>query len=47
MNSPTYIDLPLDADISDALTNLALDMRWSFNHAADRLWEHSIQSFGS
>jgi glycogen phosphorylase len=39
MNSSTYIDSALDASISDALTDLALDMRWSFNHAADRLWE--------
>ena len=39
MSSPTYVDHPLDATISDALTDLALDLRWSFNHAADRLWE--------
>jgi len=39
MSSPTYIDHPLDTTISDALTDLALDLRWSFNHAADRLWE--------
>lgn len=25
--------------ISDALTEMALDLRWSFNHSADRLWE--------
>ncbi|HVA16944.1 MAG TPA: DUF3417 domain-containing protein, partial [Candidatus Dormibacteraeota bacterium] len=25
--------------ISDALTELALDLRWSFNHSADKLWE--------
>ena len=30
---------PLDTAISDALTDLALDLRWSFNHSADRLWE--------
>ena len=39
MSSPTNVGRPLDASISDALTDLALDMRWSFNHAADRLWE--------
>jgi starch phosphorylase len=38
MSSPTYVDHPIDATISDALTDLALDLRWSFNHAADRLW---------
>jgi glycogen phosphorylase len=25
--------------VSDALTNLALDLRWSFNHSADRVWQ--------
>src|SRR5579863_2274758 len=39
MSAPTYVDRPSNASISDALTDLALDMRWSFNHAADRLWE--------
>src|SRR6059058_5779506 len=39
MKSQTYIDRALDARISDALIDLALDMKWSFNHAADRLWE--------
>ncbi|MGA3107016.1 MAG: alpha-glucan family phosphorylase [Terriglobales bacterium] len=32
-------DRPLDTAISDALTDLALDLRWSFNHSADQLWE--------
>jgi len=32
-------DRPLDPAISDALTDLALDLRWSFNHSADQLWE--------
>lgn len=39
MSTPTYVDRSSNASISDALTDLALDMRWSFNHAADRLWE--------
>jgi glycogen phosphorylase len=39
MSSPTYVDHPLDAAVSDALTDLALNLRWSFNHSADRLWE--------
>ncbi len=38
MSGSTYVDHPLDTTISDALTDLALDLRWSFNHAADRLW---------
>jgi len=35
----TIVDRPLDSAISDALTDLALDLRWSFNHSADQLWE--------
>jgi glycogen phosphorylase len=39
MSSPAYVDHPLDTTISDALNDLALDLRWSYNHSADRLWE--------
>jgi starch phosphorylase len=39
MSSSTIVDRPLDAAISDTLTDLALDLRWSFNHSADQLWE--------
>jgi len=39
MSTPTNVGRPLDAAISDALTDLALDLRWSFNHSADQLWE--------
>ena len=39
MGSPTYLDRSVDTIISDTLTDLALDLRWSFNHSADRLWE--------
>jgi glycogen phosphorylase len=38
-NDRTSSDRPLDPAISDALTDLALDLRWSFNHSADQLWE--------
>jgi starch phosphorylase len=38
MSSSTIGNLPLDPAISDALTDLALDLRWSFNHSADQLW---------
>jgi glycogen phosphorylase len=38
MSSPAHRGLSTTA-VSDALTALALDLRWSFNHAADRLWE--------
>ena len=39
MSSPTYIDHPLDTAITDALTDLALDLRWTYKHSADHLWE--------
>jgi glycogen phosphorylase len=39
MSTPAYVDRPPDTAISDALTDLALDLRWSFNHSADQLWE--------
>jgi len=39
MSNSTIVDRPLDTAVSDALTDLALDLRWSFNHSADQLWE--------
>jgi len=36
--SSTVRDRPRDTSISDTLTDLALDLRWSFNHSADQLW---------
>src|SRR5579862_8200781 len=39
MSSPAYGNRLSDAAISDALTDLALDLRWSFNHSADQLWK--------
>jgi starch phosphorylase len=38
MNSSARDDRPLDKNISDSLNDLALDLRWSFNHSADQLW---------
>ncbi len=39
MGSPASADHPIDPAISDALTDLALDLRWSYNHSADQLWQ--------
>jgi glycogen phosphorylase len=39
MSSPAYGNRISDLSISDALTDLALDLRWSFNHSADALWK--------
>jgi starch phosphorylase len=36
--SPIYGLLPTEIEGFDSLAELALDMRWSWNHAADRLW---------
>jgi starch phosphorylase len=44
VSSPTHVSnpvwslLPTDIEGLDALAELALDMRWSWNHAADELW---------
>jgi len=39
MSSPVQGTRPSDPAISDVLADLALDLRWSFNHSADQLWE--------
>jgi glycogen phosphorylase len=39
MSSAASSDRPSATAVSDALTELALDLRWSFNHSADQLWE--------
>jgi starch phosphorylase len=38
MSSPAYGSRLSDSATSDALTELALDLRWSFSHAADKIW---------
>jgi glycogen phosphorylase len=38
MSSPAF-NRPSDPAVSGALSDLALDLRWSFNHSADQLWE--------
>src|ERR1700687_5322787 len=35
----TFSRLPTDIDGFDSLAELTLDMRWSWNHAADELWQ--------
>ena len=39
MSSVVQSARPAEMSVSDALTQLALDLRWSFNHSADRLWQ--------
>ncbi len=38
VSHPLYGLLPTDLEGFDSLADLALDMRWSWNHAADRVW---------
>src|ERR1051325_2582872 len=38
MSNPTYTNLPSETRESDALAELALNLRWSWNHSADELW---------
>ena len=38
VGKPIYSLLPADIEGFDSLAELALDMRWSWNHAADEVW---------
>ncbi len=38
VSKPTYSLLPADVEGFDSLAELALDMRWSWNHATDEVW---------
>ena len=38
MSNPTYTNLPAENRESDALAELALNLRWSWNHSSDELW---------
>jgi len=40
MAIPGYYLMPTLPSELEGLAELALDLRWSWNHAADRLWEH-------
>jgi starch phosphorylase len=35
---PLYSDLPTEIERVDSLAELALDMRWSWNHGSDEMW---------
>jgi len=39
MSNPDYTFHPSETQESESLAQLALDLRWSWNHAADQLWE--------
>jgi hypothetical protein len=35
---PNYCNLPRDVEGFDSLAELALDLRWSWNHCTDEVW---------
>jgi len=37
-SSPIYNLLPIEVEGFDSLADLALDLRWSWNHSADEVW---------
>ena len=39
IGSPLYAFLPSEVEGFDSLAELALDMRWSWNHSADEVWK--------
>jgi starch phosphorylase len=39
MSNPAYTNLPSETQSSEALAQLALDLRWSWDDSADELWE--------
>ena len=39
IQKPIYSFLPTDIEGLDALAELALDLRWSWNHGTDELWQ--------
>src|SRR5690349_5460126 len=38
MSNPIYTTFPAESQASDTLAELALNLRWSWNHSADELW---------
>ena len=44
MGNPGYTLHPSEARASEALAQLALDLRWSWNDAADELWRGRLTS---
>ena len=41
VSHPIYAFLPTEVEGFDSPAELALDMRWSWNHATDEVWEHA------
>ncbi|MDA3878589.1 MAG: hypothetical protein PF483_16095 [Halothiobacillus sp.] len=46
-NNPTYSLLPTDIAGFDSLAELALDLRWSWNHYGDKIWSELEQKWAS
>ena len=39
MSNPSYSEFSSETRASDALTQLALDLHWTWNHSADEVWK--------
>jgi len=39
VSNPIYTLLPTDVEGFEALAELALDMRWSWHHGTDLIWQ--------
>ncbi len=39
VSHPLYDLLPMEVEGFDSLAELALDLRWSWNHASDQVWQ--------
>ena len=39
MSNPIYTNFPAETWGTDPLLELALDLRWSWNHSTDQLWD--------
>ena len=46
VSHPMYNLLPTEIEGFDSLAELALNLRWSWNHATDELWEQLIRNCG-
>ncbi|MGH9451650.1 MAG: alpha-glucan family phosphorylase [Terriglobia bacterium] len=39
MSNPVYTKRPAETPASDSLAEMALDLRWSYTHSADKIWQ--------
>ncbi|HTV54947.1 MAG TPA: alpha-glucan family phosphorylase, partial [Terriglobia bacterium] len=39
MSNPLFTNRPAETQLPDPLTEMALDLRWTWNHSTDKIWE--------